>query len=78
MSQSNISLDVPGTCHKLIPGCRIRIGRFSTTTWLVDHGWYSFGGNREFCGWYLTNTEDDDDIRPLQRPDLADIYLIEN
>lgn len=78
MSQDNLTLELPGTCHKLVPECKIRIGRFNTITWIVRHGWYSFSGNRPFCGWHLVNQDDPNDVRPLQLPDLADIYLIES
>lgn len=60
----------------LTPGCKIRIGRFESKLWSVKFGWYSYGGNRPVCGWYLESDDDEADIRPLQKPDLTDIYLI--
>lgn len=43
----------------------------------MSYGWYTWGGNRPVCGWYLTNIESSD-IKPLQLTDLDDIYVIEN
>lgn len=72
----DIKLEIPGTEHiYLHPGSKIRIGRFSGDMWCVNFGWYSYGGNREVCGWYLRSCSTDK-IRPLQKPDLTDIYMI--
>lgn len=60
----------------LRPGHKIRIGRFSDTTWDVKFGWYSYGGNREVCGWYLQSCDNKHKIRPLQKPDLTDTYMV--
>lgn len=75
---NSICLDVPRYCMQLTPGCRVKLHRFDSTTWVVNYGWYSWGGNREVCGWYLTNLCNPEDVKPLQKPDLDDIYLIEN
>ncbi len=79
-----ICLHVPNTNICLRPGSRVKLGRFDSTYWEVSYGWYTWGGNRPVCGWYLIN----DDItakstthtcvKPLQLTDLDDIYLIEN
>ena len=58
-------------------GCHLKLGRFETDTWLAQHGWYSCNGNRPVCGWYLVNIENPAIVKPLQKPDLDDIYLIE-
>lgn len=71
----NIGLEMPGSACMLYPGNRIKLGRFETTEWVVNYGWYSFGGNRPVCGWYLT--ADNHELKPLQLPDLDDIYFIE-
>ena len=73
-----LSLVIPGTDNYIRPGCRIKLGRFETTLWAVSHGWYSWGGNRPVCGWYLTNLDNPTEVKPLQKPDLDDIYIIEN
>lgn len=71
---NNIVLEIPGTNMVLRPGCRVKLGRFETRIWDVNHGWFTFGGNRPFCGWYLSSGSD---IKPLQKPDLDDIYMVE-
>ena len=55
----------------------VKLGRFDSTSWIVNYGWYAWGGNRPVCGWYLTNTISKE-IKPLQYPDLEDIYIIES
>lgn len=72
-----LTLEIPEFRITLTEGCKIRLGRFSSTVWLVSHGWYSWGGNRPTCGWYLTNANDSSQVKPLQKPDLDDIYLVE-
>ena len=69
-------LEIPNSGRCIHPGNRVKLGRFETDTWVVNHGWYSFGGNRPFCGWYLTKVSDGT-IKPLQLNDLDDIYMIE-
>lgn len=68
-------LPIPGTHDYLYPGDVIRLGRFSDNEWVVEFGWYSFGGNRPVCGWYLT-TDAGKTIKPIQKPDLDDIVVI--
>ena len=72
----NLSLDIPNTELVIRPGNEVKLGRFSTDSWTVRYGWYSFGGNRPVCGWYLEQG-DGLTIKPLQLPDLNDIYLIQ-
>lgn len=72
---SNLHIDVPGTNMCLVPGCTVKLGRFEQDIWLVQFGWYSFGGNRPVCGWYLSK-DNGLVIKPLQLPDLDDIYMI--
>ena len=55
----------------------VKLGRFDSTSWVVNYGWYAWGGNRPVCGWYLTNTISRE-IKPLQYTDLEDIYIIES
>ena len=73
----SMELHVPGTDITLSPGDHIRIGRFDTTIWTVGYGWYAWGGNRPVCGWYLTDYENASSVRPLQKPDLDDIYAVD-
>lgn len=63
------------TCIK--PGYRIKIGRFSCFTWIVKYGWYAWAGNREVIGWYLVDINDKNTIKPLQKIDIDDIYIID-
>lgn len=67
-------LEVPNANTTISPGYKIRIGRFSTTVWTVCFGWYSFGGNRPVCGWYLES--ENQDVKPIFKIDLDDIYII--
>ena len=69
-------LRVPDTDICLTAGCQVKLGRFDDTTWVLQYGWFTWGGNRPFCGWYLTNLNNPTEVKPLQRPDLYDIYLI--
>lgn len=71
-----LTLEVPELKMTLYDGCKVKLGRFDSTMWVVSHGWYTWGGNRPVCGWYLTNLEDPTDVKPLQKTDLDDIYLI--
>ncbi len=74
---NEIRLDIPELNTYITPGCKVKLGRFQTTLWTVCHGWYSWGGNREVCGWHLIQTDDPTNLKPLQRTDLDDMYLIE-
>ncbi len=72
-----LRLNIPDTNVYLFPGDIVKLGRFETHPWEVCHGWYSFGGNRPFCGWYLKSDIDGEYIeKPIQLTDLEDIYLI--
>ncbi len=72
---NQMTLEVPNANLSLVPGNKIQIGRFSAKVWIVRFGWYSFGGNRSVCGWYL-QAEASDEIKPIFRIDLDDIYII--
>ena len=71
-------LDIPDTDLYLMPGFSVKLGRFSTERWKVNYGWYTWGGNRPVCGWYLTSLDENQTVKPLQLTDLDDIYIIEN
>lgn len=76
-------LKIPDSDIVLKEGDKIKLGRFDrknweVNSWLVNYGWYSWGGNRPVCGWYLSNTHDLSIVKPLQLTDLDDIYLIED
>lgn len=62
----------------LKPGDTVKLDRFELTRWKVDYGWYSWGGNRPVCGWYLTDVARPTTIKPLQLPDLDDIYVVQH
>lgn len=76
-TNNNPVLEIPEFHMTLFSGSKVKLGRFESTVWLVSYGWYSWGGNRPVCGWYLTNMSNPTDIKPLQKPDLDDIYLVE-
>lgn len=70
-------LELPDCNLHITPGCQIKLGRFQTQSWTVRYGWYTWGGNRPVCGWYLSDTNTSE-LKPLQITDLDDIYLIES
>lgn len=71
---NDLFIEIPYSGEVIRPGDVVRLGRFSDDDWTVCFGWYSFGGNRPVCGWYLTKGSCT--IKPLQLPDLDDIYVI--
>ena len=68
-------IDLPNSQQSIRPGNIVKLNRFATQSWKVCYGWYEFGGNRPVCGWYLEK-DNGLTIKPLQLPDLDDIYLI--
>lgn len=72
---TQMTLEVPNAHTTISPGYKIQLGRFDAQVWIVRFGWYSFGGNRSVCGWYL-ESESSDDIKPIFKIDLDDIYII--
>ena len=68
-------LEIPDSKIRLLPGSIVRLGRFSDKEWEVNFGWYSFGGNRPVCGWYL-ESDGGHTVKPVQLPDLDDIYVV--
>lgn len=73
----HLKLDVPNTRVSISPGDVVKLDRFENTLWEVDHGWFSFGGNRPFCGWYFKSNVNGEYVeKPIQLTDLEDIYVI--
>lgn len=72
---TQMTLEVPNANTTISPGYKIQLGRFDAQVWIVRYGWYSFGGNRSVCGWYL-ESESDNVIKPIFKIDLDDIYII--
>lgn len=72
---SSMVLEVPDKNVHIHPGDVVKLHRFENKEWIVGFGWFSFGGNRPMCGWYLS-TEADMTVKPLLLPDLDDIYII--
>lgn len=77
MDVNDMVLEVPRLDMTIRPGNRVRLGRFDHNVWIVGFGWYSFGGNRPICGWYLTLESNPKTVKSLQLPDLDDIYMVE-
>lgn len=71
----HITLNLPNSRHCIRPGDIVKLNRFASDSWRVCYGWYEFGGNRPVCGWYLEK-DDGLTVKPLQLPDLDDIYFI--
>lgn len=74
----NVKLQIPNTNMYLHVGDVVKLGRFSDIEWQVCHGWFSFGGNRPWCGWYLRSLVNDTSYyeKPIQLTDLEDVYVI--
>lgn len=77
IQMADMVLDVPKLDMQIRPGNFVRLSRFDHNIWVVGFGWYSFGGNRPICGWYLTLKDDPKTVKSLQLPDLDDIYMVE-
>lgn len=73
---SNSCLNIPNTSTYLHTNDIVKLSRFDNEEWVVKFGWFSFGGNRPWCGWYLESTDSADIVKPLQLTDLDDIYVI--
>lgn len=71
-----IKLPVKSLGIELQPGYKIKLGRFRTAEWVVQYGWYSIGGDRPVCGWYLEDALTAGHIKALHLCDLDDIYVI--
>lgn len=69
------TLYVPNSNIYLKPGYKIKLRRFDAQVWIVKFGWYSFGGNRAVCGWYLQK-EFEAEVKPIFQIDLDDIYVV--
>ena len=75
--RDTLKLLIPNTEVYLHEGDLVKLRRFDDQIWELKHGWYSFGGNRPFCGWYLcTNMNNEYTEKPLQLTDLNDIYVV--
>jgi len=72
---TQMTLEVPNAQTTISPGYKVQLGRFDAQVWIVRFGWYNFGGNRSVCGWYL-ESESSNDIKPIFKIDLDDIYII--
>lgn len=78
MDTEQSGLNIPGSDKYIKPGDIVILGRFSTYRWIVKFGWFSFGGNRKICGWYVEGESDNTTIKPIQDIDLYDIYFVES
>lgn len=76
-SMSCYSIEVTERNLILKPGDRILLDRFSTIKWILKFGWYVYAGNRPVLGYYMCEVDNENNIRPLQKPDLTDIILVE-
>lgn len=77
MASQRIYIEIPGSDTKLYPGYKIKLNRFDSDIWTVHYGWYDFSGNRPIMGWYLTNDSDSNSVKPIQKIDLYDIYVVD-
>ena len=72
-----IMLDVPTITYLFMSRIlKVKLHRFDNRFWIVNYGWFDFDGNREICGWYLSDIQTGE-VKPLLRTDLDDIYVIE-
>ena len=72
----HLSLPDHKTC--VYPGNVIVFHRFDTQRWVVDYGWFAFGGNRKICGWYCYQQQDKTKVKPIEDIDLYDIYIVQS
>lgn len=77
MASQSIYIEIPGSDIKLYPGYKIKLNRFDSDIWTVHYGWYDFSGNRPIMGWYLTDDSDCNSVKPIQKIDLYDIYVVD-
>lgn len=71
----NLELHSPYSSLCLHPGQQVKLHRFTDDEWIVGYGWFSFGGNRPMCGWFLSK-DAGMTVKPLQLVDLDDIYIV--
>lgn len=69
-------LEIPNSTCQIPENSVVRLSRFNSEEWRLLHGWYTWGGNRPFCGWYVVSLTDPNRVKPIQLPDLYDIYMI--
>ena len=70
-------LPVPNLQISLHPGDIVKLQRFSSELWVVNYGWFSFGGNKPMNGWYLVSKTHNTRIKPINLSDLDDIYQVD-
>lgn len=70
-------LSIPDSNIVIPEGAVIRLSRFEAEDWRVLHGWYTWGGNRPFCGWYMVSLSDPERVKPVQLSDMYDVVIIE-
>lgn len=63
--------------HYIRPGNKVRLSRFDTECWQVGYGWIACNGNRPICAWYLVSESNPERTKLLSKPDLDDIYFIQ-
>lgn len=73
---TDVAIEVKPLGIELRPGDMVQLGRFASERWRVGFGWFSFGGNRRICGWYVQSEDDATKVKPVQETDLMDIYLV--
>ena len=73
-----VGLSIPDNKICIYPGNIVILSRFSTIRWAVGFGWFSYEGNRKICGWYLTQVDHPNIVKPIQETDLYDIYTVES
>lgn len=69
-------LEIPNSTCQIPENSVVRLNRFNSEEWRLLHGWYTWGGNRPVCGWYVVSLTDPNRVKPIQLPDLYDIYMI--
>lgn len=69
-------LKLPNSDICICPGDKIKLGRFESTVWIVNYGWFNFDCNRDICGWYLTDISKGT-IKPIFKTDLDDCYYVQ-
>lgn len=78
-----MAIQLPQADITLHCGDLIYLGEYGNIPWVLEYGWYEYGGNRETCGWYIvpqclpdsmTSHVTFPKLRPLFKSDLCDIF----
>jgi len=70
------TLEIPGSTQRLHIGSVVAIRRFPGTRWIVNHGWYTYLGQK-YKGWFFASIPAQTTL-PVNRRDLIHITVESN